>query len=62
MLKLLFLLFVGLKLADVISWSWWYVSIPLIIEAIRYLSRVVLITAAKEGYPWAVKTVKWLRK
>jgi hypothetical protein len=28
-LSLLFLLFLGLKLTGVISWSWWYVTMPL---------------------------------
>lgn len=27
--SLLFLLFVGLKLGDVIDWSWWWVTAPL---------------------------------
>lgn len=28
-LGLLFILFVGLKLGNVITWSWWWVTIPL---------------------------------
>lgn len=43
-LSLLALLFIGLKLAGKISWSWWYVTLPLWGGAA--LSIVILIIIA----------------
>ncbi len=47
MLSLLTVLFIGLKLGSVITWSWWLVCLPTIIEVV--FATVVLIIAACIG-------------
>jgi len=42
-LGLLGLLFIGLKLAGVIGWSWWYVTLPLWGGAALVLTLVLIV-------------------
>lgn len=42
-LELLFLLFLGLKLGNVISWSWWWVFAPLWVPVALVAAIVVLL-------------------
>lgn len=44
-LGLLFVLFTGLKLGGVISWSWWLVTFPLWGPAIVYILLAVVAAA-----------------
>jgi hypothetical protein len=44
----LLLLFIGLRLGDVIDWSWWWVMSPLWIPF-----TMILLTAAAFGIWWA---------
>ncbi|RLA42714.1 MAG: hypothetical protein DRR06_13845 [Gammaproteobacteria bacterium] len=60
MLKLLFVLFVGLKLGEVIDWSWWAVCIPAFIEAARFMVASLFKAGLKEKQPWALALGKWL--
>ena len=60
-LSALFLLFVGLKLSDIIDWSWLCISIPLIIEALRYVIKITIETAIKNKAPWALKFKAWMK-
>lgn len=60
-LSALFLLFVGLKLSDNIDWSWICVSIPLILELLRFTIKVTIETAIKEKRPWALKFKAWMK-
>ena len=49
-LGLLGLLFIGLKLAGAITWSWWFVLLPLYaIPLFFVLTSVVLVIAAASG-------------
>jgi membrane protein YdbS with pleckstrin-like domain len=43
---LLTILFIGLKLTDFISWSWWWVLSPLWISAILVIVFVVIFVAS----------------
>ena len=36
-LKLLTLLFIGLKLTGFIGWSWWFVTMPLMVSFLLFL-------------------------
>ncbi len=59
-LGLLGLLFIGLKLGDVITWSWWWVTCPLWAPAAIVI--VIVIVAALALGIWAVMDVlieKW---
>ena len=49
---LLTVLFVGLKLTNVISWSWWWVLSPIWISALIGLTilAIVLIIAVATGF------------
>ena len=42
-LGLLTLLFVGLKLGGVISWSWWLVLSPLLVTPVILLSALITV-------------------
>lgn len=45
-LNLLFIAFLFLKLAGYVSWSWWLVFTPLIIEAIIAIVLLVIVVVA----------------
>ena len=48
----LFLLFVGLRLADIITWSWWWVTAPLwtpVIVIILAIFTFAYLYARQEG-------------
>lgn len=61
MLRLLFVLFLGLKLGEVIDWHWFWVVSPALLLGFRGVAREVLLKAGKEQEEWAVKLIKWLR-
>ena len=44
-LGLLGLLFIGLKLADVINWSWWLVLLPLYVVPVIAVAVIVIALA-----------------
>lgn len=56
-LEMLFILFLGLKLADKIDWSWWWVFSPIWIP--MALVGVILVAALLE---WLVEKVLEKRK
>lgn len=60
-LKMLFVLFVGLKLADIIDWSWWLISLPAIWLAIFAVSGAIIKEAVRLRHTWAIKLVLWLK-
>lgn len=60
MLRLLFVLFLGLKLGEVIDWHWFWVSLPALLFAFQEVARAVLLKSVREQEEWAVKFVKWL--
>ena len=43
-LSLLFLLFLGLKLGNVINWSWWWVFAPIWIPVVLFLIGIGVAT------------------
>lgn len=49
---LLFVLFLGLKLAEIIDWSWWLVTSPLWFSAIVSVIVYVIVGVGA----WAIKT------
>ena len=53
----LFLIFLVLKLCNVITWSWWWVTSPLWISAILW----VLLLAGVFIY-YAVENIRWERQ
>jgi len=46
-LTLIQILFIALKLTNFIDWSWFYVLLPLIIEAIIYIICILICTKKK---------------
>jgi len=42
-LELLLLLFIGLKLGKVITWSWWYVTMPLWLPVVIVLAILLVV-------------------
>ena len=63
-LKLFAVLFVGLKLGSVISWSWFLVLIPIYILILQfYFKEFYLQSIRKDGKKgWAFKFRMWLRE
>ena len=59
-LPILFLVFLVLKLTDVIDWSWWWVTCPLWIEMVLFLivAFIVIIVALCESILRAIKEAK----
>lgn len=52
-MSMLFIIFLTLKLTNVIMWSWWIIFLPLIIPAIIYLILIVfVIHQAIHGETW----------
>lgn len=61
-LSLLFLVFLTLKLTGYITWSWWYVTMPLWGGFIFFLTVLALFLVGA-GLLWVVVTVMdWIKK
>ena len=58
---MLFILFLGLKLAEIINWSWWLVCMPIIILFVQYITIEIIKAAIKLKYPWAIKLIRWVK-
>lgn len=42
-LHILFFIFLTLKLCNVIDWSWWYVSLPITLPIVVYLTVLLFV-------------------
>ena len=60
LLKMLFILFIGLKLGNVIDWSWWLVCIPAIILVVRWIFVIIFKESIRAGEPWAIKLYTYM--
>ena len=60
LLNTLFVLFLGLKLANFINWSWFLVFLPIAFSVMLFVFKIALKEAAKLKMPWAVKFIKWV--
>ncbi|MCK5021465.1 MAG: hypothetical protein KAS32_30920 [Candidatus Peribacteraceae bacterium] len=59
--KGLLLLFVGLKLAGLIGWSWFVVLLPGLWLLALWIYRSILNESLKRRMPWAIKLVAWVK-
>lgn len=60
-LKMMFILFLGLKLTNFINWAWWLISAPLILLFIRWLIIEIIKECVRQKYNWAIKFIKWVK-
>lgn len=59
LLQLLFVLFVGLKLTELIQWNWWLVCTPAIVLTLNFIFLHAFIGALKGNRAWAVNLYIW---
>jgi hypothetical protein len=55
----LFLLFLGLKLAEIIDWSWWWVTAPLWIPAMIVLGIAIIFLIGSTFFKLAIKVKRF---
>lgn len=59
-LQMMFILFLGLKLANIITWSWWIVCLPIVVIVLRWMTQIFIKEAVKLKRPWAIKLITWI--